>query len=1209
MKRRIFAALLTLVMTLSLLPMNALAITGDPPTDNSGFKVQIKQKLDNERKNPDSQSDYSTKEDDISVGTPNKIKVHLEDTDCNPLLLTSGSPKWLTFGNNTISPKDIADRMADYIPEGYYYTGAYFYDSGNPSKGDIEKGNIDYSNYKPNAVSSLTNHGTTAGNNDYGSFIGYMSELRQPNDWEDGTGDAAYNPTGVLHLVYAKIDDGDNDPVNNVWVKVSCDTLWWSHTSETYDIIDGSFELSTITDSGEKRTRTMTINLSKYVEQFNSTKRVNHTLKNPAENTAPIILKYDSSNKAWVPDEGEKVPVEVEVECEKPKVTITFDAMGGEWKTAPDGYTKGTCSEHSPTDNTAYKQVETGFQLNTLQIAEPTREGYAFNGWHQYPDCSDDPIDFSKVTTKCYNNVTFYAGWVENSQPSTEVHYYIYQYCYIDSNAKPSDNTAPIYSIENKVAFTTSAGTLIDDLITAGYRNSIDGANYITYYFDDTKTEVNKKALTKDQFVKEGDIIYLCYYAKTARYTIHHYLLNSTTQVADDETGTMRVGEFLTAQGTTSFYTAYKNAALVSADPQNATLKIGEDPENNVITLYYSLPAPKYTYTLNYLTNVTDSSVRNMPNPSFVTVTTTEKSYQFTVSDTVPMRDGYTFKGWNTAADGSGTPYTAGNQVALTAPSNTTATLYARWVKQANFDPADIDGDGSGKAAVIKDLTVNGSGFQGETFTVTLSDGDDGNTLTGSVAYAAADRGKKGFSDWTISQRAENENYVFNNDGTITFKKSGEYTFTVSEVVGTASSGMSYDTSSNSLVITVTERNAELVVTDVKTVTIGNTYDGTYTVELGQYIKKVYKSECGCAPETTFKFEATIVDKPAINSMSNETAVQSGVNSRTVNGEVTLKAGTEQTADMSVDLPKGQYSVVLKEVNDKAANVSYDETVYTFSISVLTGGGIELSGIYKNGEYYDFEKAAYRIVFTNSYKDSHYIPVNPTPSKPALNTDDHYAYIMGYPDGTVQPNGYITRAEASTIFFRLLMDATREEYWAVSNEYTDVKDGDWYNNAISTLSNAGIVSGYPDGTFRPNAPITRAEMSKIIALFAKLDKTNDRFTDIAGHWAEAYIRLAAGNGWIEGYPDGSFRPNQSITRAETVTMINRVLERVPSEEDHLLSERVMLTFPDCKSGQWFYIAIQEATNSHTYERAVTEKNGDEQWIALRDNRDWTKLEY
>ncbi len=259
--------------------------------------------------------------------------------------------------------------------------------------------------------------------------------------------------------------------------------------------------------------------------------------------------------------------------------------------------------------------------------------------------------------------------------------------------------------------------------------------------------------------------------------------------------------------------------------------------------------------------------------------------------------------------------------------------------------------------------------------------------------------------------------------------------------------------------------------------------------------------------------------------------------------------------------------------------MTYDEKPYTLTITVAKqGDALKVTS-------WQFEGADENppLTITNTYSYVPYIPVipTPTPSKPALNTADHYAYIMGYPDGTVQPGGYITRAEASTIFFRLLTDKTREQYWATTNAYSDIKSGDWYNNAISTLSNAGIVSGYPDGTFRPNAPITRAEMSKIIALFAKLDKTTDRFSDIAGHWAEAYIKLAAGNGWIEGYPDGSFRPNQSITRAETVTMINRVLERVPSEEDHLLSERVMLTFPDCKSGDWFYIAVQEATNSHT----------------------------
>ena len=225
-----------------------------------------------------------------------------------------------------------------------------------------------------------------------------------------------------------------------------------------------------------------------------------------------------------------------------------------------------------------------------------------------------------------------------------------------------------------------------------------------------------------------------------------------------------------------------------------------------------------------------------------------------------------------------------------------------------------------------------------------------------------------------------------------------------------------------------------------------------------------------------------------------------------------------------------------------------------------------------------------------------------------LNTDDHFAYIVGYPDGTVQPNGQITRAEATTIFFRMLTDESREANLTKTNRYSDVAAGAWYNTAISTMTRAGIVDGYPDGTFRPDAPITRAEMSKIISLFAELDKKTDRFSDIAGHWAEKYIKLAAGNGWIEGYPDGTFLPQRNITRAETATMINRVLERVPSQESRLLDRAAMQTWPDANPGDWFYLAIQEATNSHDYERSEKWDAADEQWTALRANRDWKALE-
>ena len=254
------------------------------------------------------------------------------------------------------------------------------------------------------------------------------------------------------------------------------------------------------------------------------------------------------------------------------------------------------------------------------------------------------------------------------------------------------------------------------------------------------------------------------------------------------------------------------------------------------------------------------------------------------------------------------------------------------------------------------------------------------------------------------------------------------------------------------------------------------------------------------------------------------------------------------------------------------------------------------------------------ITYTAQWKRI-YRPTPPTPTVEipdddalGLNTDDHFAYIIGYPDGTVQPNGQITRAEATTIFFRLLTEESRSANLTKTNGYTDVASDAWYNTAVSTMTKAGIVDGYPDGTFRPDAPITRAEMAKIISLFAKLDKSESRFSDIAGHWAEAYIKLAAGNGWIAGYPDGTFGPQRNITRAETATMINRVLDRVPSEESHLLSRGVMQIWPDANPGDWFYLAMQEATNSHDYERNAKWAAADEQWTVLRETRDWKALE-
>ena len=222
-----------------------------------------------------------------------------------------------------------------------------------------------------------------------------------------------------------------------------------------------------------------------------------------------------------------------------------------------------------------------------------------------------------------------------------------------------------------------------------------------------------------------------------------------------------------------------------------------------------------------------------------------------------------------------------------------------------------------------------------------------------------------------------------------------------------------------------------------------------------------------------------------------------------------------------------------------------------------------------------------------------------------LNGDDHYAYIVGYPDKTVRPQNGITRAEVATIFFRLLTDETRNANSTKSNSYSDVAAGAWYNHAVSTLSAMGIVKGDSQGKFNPNAPITRAEFAAIAARFDdKANTTAVDFSDIASHWAKDEISAAANNGWINGYTDGTFRPNNKITRAEAMTLVNRVLKRLPETAEDLHNDMIKWS-DNSDTSAWYYLAVQEATNSHYYD---LKENKHEKWSKLRETRDWTELE-
>ena len=242
-------------------------------------------------------------------------------------------------------------------------------------------------------------------------------------------------------------------------------------------------------------------------------------------------------------------------------------------------------------------------------------------------------------------------------------------------------------------------------------------------------------------------------------------------------------------------------------------------------------------------------------------------------------------------------------------------------------------------------------------------------------------------------------------------------------------------------------------------------------------------------------------------------------------------------------------------------------------------------------------------------------------SKPSLNTKDHYGYIIGYPvdyytgqpttDQTkkpVRPEGKITRAEVATIYFRMLTDESRTKFWSQNSGYSDVKAGDWFNNAVSTLSNAGIIAGYEDGSFRPNGYITRAEFATIAARFFDVTYNGkDLFPDISGHWAKDYINQAANKGFVNGYEDGTFKPDRNITRAEAVTLVNRTLDRHP-DKSHFTKD--MLVWPDnMDQTKWYYADMQEATNSHTYQmKENSDKTKYENWTKTLPIRNWEALE-
>lgn len=685
-----------------------------------------------------------------------------------------------------------------------------------------------------------------------------------------------------------------------------------------------------------------------------------------------------------------------------------------------------------------------------------------------------------------------------------------------------------------------------------------------------------------------------------------YYISGQQADVKQPEESSVNAGDY------TYTFNGWKNG---NEDVNGETISISG---NVTLTGSWSQTANTASYTVNYLWN----------GEQIQAPTTGDNAMhgdKITITDT--SIDGYTL------IPGQQTSMTIGtgeNVLNLNYYKNVTLT--------ANSDTVTYDGKehtvtgytSAPEGVTFESVSASGSGTDANTYNVTFGNNPVG-TYNNLYYVAAANPGTLTINKRSVTLTSASDSKVYDgtaltNDkvtvggegfatgegatynvtGTITSVGKADNTFTYTLNEGTKATNY-----------TITKTEGKLTITEASAPTPG-TFDFNDVIpddgKVTPAITKTVKGNVGKNFKEIFAVTVTPKSENAKSTMTPDyyTGEAKVIASKSLK-DVPFLFKPEVMANAVVPYGElrfteaGTYTYTVQEIPGQTSRMSYDTTEYTLTIKVVLN---------KNTNKYEVESWQFpagnreyttALNIVNTYRAYH----PSTPSKPTLNTGDHYAYVMGYPDGTVRPNGSITRAEVSAILFRLLSDKTRDEYFTTESSFTDVKAGAWYNNSIATLEKAGvIVDTAKGGAFRPNEAITRAELAAMLAQFSDAKPVKGvKFSDVsAEHWAYEAIAIAAKMGWIEGYPDGTFRPDATITRAEMMTLVNRALERVPSDEDHLLSKRVMLTFPDCKSGDWFYIAVQEATNSHTYERAATEKNGDEQWIALRANRDWTQLE-
>lgn len=681
----------------------------------------------------------------------------------------------------------------------------------------------------------------------------------------------------------------------------------------------------------------------------------------------------------------------------------------------------------------------------------------------------------------------------------------------------------------------------------------------------------------------------------------------------------------------------YPGGKLTVTGDMTLTAVYGQTTEAVTVT-YHSNFASDETYT-----------TAEMPNNSTITLP------RYTGLD-LPENPGYTFAGWNTQANGSGTTYQPDVKVLVDtmAPGN---HLYAIWEKGSYLltihyvyasggaakpdytEVLDFGAPYSVTSPSIPGYTADNPVVTGTmpaapvtvTVTYTASTGtpyevhhylerlegeylavpDEKDNLRGETGAwtAAAAKSYDGFTPIEFEQKrikADGSTVVkifyTRNSYLLTYKDSlstgvyasqtYKYGAAVTAIADPTKTGYTFTGWSPTVPATM-PAEARTVYAQWRKTTPDTVVFDPNNINGKTLAAKSLTVYSGSAPWETFE---VVVKEPAGTQRSS--------------GTVRLSGGSQSASFTGFDpitFPAaGTYTFTVGEVDRNTRYMSYDRNLYTLTVKVEEKGGmLVISDVYYTNaagrSYRDFP-----IVFSNTYGSyTPYVPVVPPKTPDKLNADDHFAYVIGYPDGGVHPHATITRAETATIFFRLLTEKTRKDNLTKYHSFRDVPQGAWYNAAVATMAKLKIITGYPDGTFQPDAPVTRAEFAAIAARFdEKSARTTASFRDIYGHWAERYISRSAELGWIRGYTDNTFRPDQSITRAEAMALINRVLNRNPESKDDLL--RSMNIFNDnLDTAKWYYLDVQEAANSHDF---IRKANGYEMWKKLRADPDWKALE-